>query len=278
MKKLFGLCVLAALVSCSDDDGLTPVSQQVQNALINKYPKAINVLWSSRSGYMVADFKDPMADDVLVDCQAWFGGQGKWYMSEVDIPYSALPPAVKTAFEASEYADWYIDDIDMVERESAATLYVIEVEAPNSSEAEVDLYYTEDGTLVKSVMDGQGDGYMPIAPANSIDAYIAENYPNATVLDYDREGSFTEVDIMDGGILLELYFDAKGEWVRTVTEVRPANLPAAVLEAIGASQYNLWDIDEAEFVVTPNSEYYLLELESGEQEVEIRVTPAGEIL
>ena len=277
MRKLVALFAFAAMVGCSDDDDFTTVSQQVQNALVSKYPNAINVEWERKYGFLVADFKEPVADNVLVDCEAWFGLQGKWYMSEIDIPYSVLPEAAKTAFEASEYADWYIDDVDMVERESAATLYVIEVEKQDSSEIEVALYYTEDGTLVKSELNGSGDGYMPIAPVSGIDTYIAANYPNAVILDYNRKGSFTEVDIMDGGILRKLYFDAKGDWLRTTTEISPANLPEAVLDAIGASQYELWDINEASLVVTPNNEYYFVELELGEQEVDLRITPAGVI-
>lgn len=279
MKKFLALFALAALISCSDDDdGITPVSQQVQNALSNKYPNATNVVWKSDSGFLVADFKDPTTDNVLYDCEAWFSPQGKWYMTETDIPYSALPDAVKAAFEASEYAEWYIDDVDKVEREATATLYIIEAEARDSDETEIDLYYTEDGTLVKSIVDGSGEGYMPIAPAGSINSYIAENYPDAIILDYDREGSFTEVDILDAGIVRELYFDAKGDWLRTTTDILPAALPQAVLEAIAASDYQLWQIDEAELVVTPREEYYTVELESGDQEVNLRITPEGEIL
>ncbi len=279
MRKLLILFALAALVSCSDDDdGITQVSQQVQNALSSKYPNATNVVWESKSGFLVADFKEPSLDNTLIDCEAWFSPQGKWYMTETDITYSALPEAVKTAFEASNYAEWYIEDVDMVEREATATLYIIEVEAKDSSETEVDIYYTEDGTLVKSIVDGSGDGYMPIAPAGRIDDYIAENYPDAVVLDYDREGSFTEVDILDAGYIRELYFDAKGDWLRTITDVLPENLPQAVLEAIAASDYQLWQIDEAEFVVEPGNEYYLVELELGNQEVNLRITSEGEVL
>ena len=49
------------------------------------------------------------------------------------------------------------------------------------------------------------------------------------------------------------------------------------MDAIGASQYELWDINEASLVVTPNNEYYFVELELGEQEVDLRITPAGVI-
>ena len=37
-------------------------------------------------------------------------------MTETDIPYNALPQAVKMSFENSEYASWKRDDIDKLER------------------------------------------------------------------------------------------------------------------------------------------------------------------
>ena len=57
------------------------------------------------------------------------------------------------------------------------TVYVIETEQGNS---EVDLYYSPDGILVKTVLDAGGkDGYVdfiPSQPSSSVDAYVKEHY------------------------------------------------------------------------------------------------------
>ena len=58
--------------------------------------------------------------------------------------------AVKMSFENSEYASWKRDDIDKLERTGVETVFVIEVEKQNQ---EVDLYYSADGTLIKSIVD-----------------------------------------------------------------------------------------------------------------------------
>lgn len=67
--------------------------------------------------------------------------------TESDIPFESLPEAVKTSFNASEYARWRKEDVDKVERADMETIYVIEVEQGNQ---EMDLYYTEDGNLFKA--------------------------------------------------------------------------------------------------------------------------------
>lgn len=45
-------------------------------------------------------------------------------MTETDLPYAALPEAVKNAFQNSEYGSWRPDDVDMIEREGMEPVYV----------------------------------------------------------------------------------------------------------------------------------------------------------
>ena len=142
-----------------------------------------------------------------------------WQYTEIDIPYSALPKAVRAAFEASEYAKWKIEDIDKVERNGTEVFYVIEVE---KGDQEVDLYYMPNGKLIKTVKkphNGSAGQYAnPVIPAgvmNTIKAYIASNYPNATILEYEIEDGYIEVDILDGTVHRVLIFTLQGEWVNS---------------------------------------------------------------
>ena len=279
MRKLFLFLALATLISCNDDDGYTPVNQRVVDAFNAKYPNANHTRWGNQQGYAVASFQEPQTDNQLYNSEAWFGADGTWYMTVSDIPYAALPEAVKGAFSTSEYADWYIDEVDKVERASVATIYIIEVEQRNSNpEQEIDLYYAEDGTLIKVVQSEGAPAISPQAPNGSVEEYIAMEYPNATILDFEREGGITEVDILDGGVVRELYFDASGTWLRTETELRTADLPQAVKQAIAESEYASWQIDDVTNIVEGAGEYYLIELEKGEREINIRITPSGVIL
>ena len=70
-----------------------------------------------------------MADfyDNNIEKEAWFNTKGEWVMTESDILFENLPKAIQTAFGESEYKDWRVDDVDMLERVEMETMYVIEV-------------------------------------------------------------------------------------------------------------------------------------------------------
>lgn len=72
----------------------------------------------------------PVAEfiDNQLDGKAWFDATGRWYMTETELTHtSQLPEDVQKALANSEYAQWYIDDIDRLERNETETIYVIEV-------------------------------------------------------------------------------------------------------------------------------------------------------
>ncbi|WP_080734823.1 PepSY-like domain-containing protein [Porphyromonas gulae] len=177
------------------------------------YPNAQNVRWEQEGEFRVAEFMNEG-----VKSEAWFL-RSIWQYTEIDIPYSALPKAVRAAFEASEYAKWKIEDIDKVERNGTEIFYVIEVE---KGDQEVDLFYMPNGKLIKTVKkphNGSAGQYAnPVIPAgvmNTIKAYIASNYPNATILEYEIEDGYIEVDILDGTVHRVLIFTLQGEWVNS---------------------------------------------------------------
>lgn len=279
IKNVFILAALSLCLfqSCDNDDN-EPVPGYVnavtKAAFDEKYPSAKDVEWETRNDYIIVDFKQDK-----IEKEAWFDNNGGWYMTETDIPFAQLPEAVKTAFQQSEYAAWKVDDVDMIERKDAETVYVLEVEQGNN---DVDLYYSPDGILVKTVVDTDADdgyeGFIPSQPSSSVDAYLKEHYPAARIVDIDRENGMTEVEILDGMVYRELLFDNGGAWVQTKTELRTSALPEVVAATIRASQYASYRIDDVDFIQTPAGEWYLVELESGNREVKLRIDAAGTIL
>lgn len=280
MRKIFLMLAFAAIVGCdNDNDGFYLVPSQVRSAFNEQYPNAQNIHWRSRDGFLVAEFKNPTDGSSLQDTKAWYNCKGKWYMTLTDIQFSALPEAVQTSFEGSEWAEWYVDDVDKVEREEFQTLYVVEAEKRlEGKEQEIALYYIEDGTLFRSVAGDYDPTFEPSLPASTIVNYISDNYPDAEILDYDRQKHHTEVEILDGGVVREVYFDKDNAWLRTHTELSAQDLPDAVKQTIAASEWAEWAIDEVENVVDKDGEYYLVELESADKEISLRITPSGEII
>jgi len=152
------LCSVITLQSCSDDDDPTNVSETIQNAFKAKYPSATNEKWEIKSGYYVAEFWENGKET-----DAWFTSNGEWKMTETDLgrDLNLLPNEVKTAFDNSEYKTWRIEDIDKYERQDK-TFYLIEVETEGKKDHK--LFYSTDGTLLKSVDDAENDDILPNTP------------------------------------------------------------------------------------------------------------------
>ena len=220
---------------CSDDDNSDVpenthlVSKEVQAAFNAKYPQAKDVEWELKGDYAVADFYWDGGEH-----SAWFNPlSAAWYMTETDVRYENLPEPILTAHKASKYADWRVDDVDKLTREGMETLYVIEVE---KGESELDLFYSSTGILVKTVVDTgheeDYDDYLPQPDANGIIAIVKQKYPNATIVEIEREKGLQEVTILDENKEKEVYFNERNEWMGTSWDVQVANLPEAVKKSV----------------------------------------------
>lgn len=275
---------------CSDDeDGrppvTNPVSAEVQASFAEQFPGARDVEWEVRGTYAVADFSyaDSQSGD-WVSSTAWYSQtDGTWLMSEYDLRFERLPEAVKTAFQQSEYAGWHVDDVDLIRRDGVTLLYVVEVEQGGQ---EMDLYYAEDGVLVKALADTDGrhdySDLIPATPTGSVQEFIQSRYPGARIVEIDADDGLTEVELIDADhVLREAVFNRSGEWLYTQTKVRRADLPATVTDAWNASEYaaaNGYRLDDIDYYETASDgNYYRLELESRYGDVKLKVTPDGDL-
>lgn len=175
-----------------------------------------------------------------------------------------------------------VDEVERIQRNGLEDVYVIEVKNTVDGVAtEIDLYYSKDGVLVKKLVDMDEDydysDYIPVAPAAGVDAFLKANFPNARILDIDREDNMTEVEILDGKVVRELLFDGTGNWLFTKTEMSYAALPAVVKQALDASEYAGYRVDDVDHYVTSAEEYYRLELESVMGDVKVKITATGEL-
>lgn len=154
MIRLLALALFAGATACSDDDAITP-PDAVRHTFTGMFPRAVDVEWERRASYLVAEF-----DDAGSDTEAWFDNAGKWYMTETESSYTALPEAVRTAFETSDYASWRVDDVERILHHVRGTLHALDVER---GAQEYELYYTDDGTLWQAVpdIDGLRDELLP---------------------------------------------------------------------------------------------------------------------
>jgi hypothetical protein len=113
------------------------------------------VEWETKAGYYVAEFSDGG-----VGLDVWFSADAVWKMTETDlgIDVNKLPVVVKDAFLDGSYSSWSVDDIDKYEREDM-TFYLVEVESRDQKDR--NLYYDEQGVILKDVEDMPNDDVLP---------------------------------------------------------------------------------------------------------------------
>lgn len=257
-----------AFTSCDDDnDNYTP-GEEIVNVLYEKYPNAQRVDWELQRDHYVADFRDNN-----IEKEAWFNTKGEWVMTESDIPFEDLPQAIQTAFGESEYKDWRVDDVDMLERVEMETMYVIEVE---KGKQEFDLFYAEDGILIKARED-LDNNYQPNTVPEVLKNFINNKYPQATIVDIEIEKGITEIDILHENKAKELHFNSANEWLYTTWEVKEREIQEIADNVKAANPgFHVDDIDYKESA--DNSKVYIFELEQGDHEKYVTVDMEGNIV
>ncbi|WP_106830593.1 PepSY-like domain-containing protein [Parabacteroides pacaensis] len=266
------LCSLNLLTGCNDDDEnpFAP-NDKVAAEFKNQFPSASHVSWETKTGYHVADFRDGS-----YEVEAWFTSDGLLVLTETDIPFEALPKPVQTSFKESNYKNWKIEDIDKVKRIDTEVVYIIEVE---QGEKEVDLYYSENGILIKEVLDADSDeGYQPITIPTEITLFVSQKYPKASIMEFEREKGYFEIDILDGFIPKEIKLDEKYNWLQTEWDIRTTDLPPTVKSAIGILYPDYRLDDDADVIDTPAGLYYVIELEKGDREIKVKFDETGKEL
>ena len=247
-----------------------PVSG-VDNYLQTNYPDA---------RILDIDYEGGMTEvEILDGCicrELLFDGTGNWIYTKTEVRRSEVPAAVSSALAASEYKDYYIDDIDHYQSAAEGEYYRFDLESRNG---DVKVNITPDGTLTV-VRPGSGNSGTGNGSTLDVTAaeFIANKYPGAVVLEKDYDDGFLEVEIWHENSEKEVCFNGAGEWVCTQWDIRYGELPQDVAEAIAASQWASYYIDDIEFIQSPSGEYYLVELERGEREVTLRIDAQGRIL
>ena len=152
---LFGAVSLTGCSSDDDDLRLSDVPNVVLDSFEVKFPNASRAEWEKKGSYIVADFwQDGMETHV------WYNPNGNWLMTEFDlgVSVSALPQAVQSAFLESQYSSWHVEDINKYERANDV-FFLIEVETKGQQDR--NLYYNEEGSLLKDEVDRENDDITP---------------------------------------------------------------------------------------------------------------------
>jgi hypothetical protein len=99
--------------------------------------------------------------------------------------------------------------------------------------------------------------------------------------EYDSEDKLWEVEYEISKDEFTSAFDENGKWVETEKEIKFYELPEAVKATLKAD-YSDYEVEEVEFVETPDGKYYEVEVElekdDKELEFELTISPDGKVI
>ena len=117
-------CLCSSLTISSWALGGRELPASVRAAFFAKYPSARLKKWEVEDDQYVVNFvsnKDKLT--------ALYSMKGNWIMTEKKVPWMKdLPPAVRTAFNKSLYADWKVESIQECQGRDGDRLYKIQVD------------------------------------------------------------------------------------------------------------------------------------------------------
>lgn len=247
----------------------TPPSSTIESYLQTNYPNARILEIDHEGRYTEVEILDGVVKRELV-----FEG-GTWLRTKTEMRVADVPAEIMEVLRASDYADYRIEDVDYY---IIATSEYYRFELKSAS-GDVDVEITKEGvlTLVGTEAPDDDDDY-PGSLNQSCTEFIAQKYPGARIVEQEYEHGYLEVEIWHENRKKTVRFNASNSWVDTQWDIRVSELPQAVKNAIAESSHATYQIDDVEYIQTPEGDYYEVELEKGEHEVTMRIKTDGTVM
>ncbi len=103
-------------------------------------------------------------------------------------------------------------------------------------------------------------------------------FPDAKKVKWEKENEKVwEVEFKMSGTEYSACFDADGAWKETEHEIKVSEIPAVVKSTLD-SEFEGFEIDEAEMIESSEGTFYEFELEKGETEMEVVIDPNGMVI
>ena len=267
------------LASCSKSDDATASNENqvsevaVKGAFEVQFPTATNVSWSSVDSYKVASFTLTSTNKSTTAnahrCMAWYRGNGKWEMTEIEYTSDQLPDAVKNAYTASEYGDGSWSIVKIVRLKKADGKEFFKFELSKAEKNNVLLYFKATGELVKVREKNRNypdcSSYPNVVP-DSLKAAVVKLYPNGTIDEVMVGHWGFWVEVKDGANEHDLYFNRKFELLMAISELTLDGLPQAVRDAFKTGSYADWTVDKVKGATMMGMpQVYLLFLEKDDK-------------
>ena len=132
--------------------------------------------------------------------------------------------------------------------------------------------------IVSLLAWSKNDDYNHRLVTETIKEFINTNYPDARIVDAEYDDGLLKIEIFHQWKEKNVYFSKQDKWQYTKWEVRSMDLPKAVKDAIKKSEFSRFRIDDVDYIQKSSGDYYRIELEKGDYDVKLSITPDGKIL
>lgn len=114
-------------------------------------------------------------------------------------------------------------------------------------------------------------------PDEAVVKEFTSKYPDARKVSWETKAGYQVADFHYANTEAEAWFDANGAWLMTETDIPSLTaLPAAIQESFNKSEYAAWVVDDIDQLERVNTEtLYIIEVEQGEQEVNLHYSESG---
>ncbi len=136
------------------------------------------------------------------------------------------------------------------------------------------------GIIAFTACDDDDNKYFP---DETVTKAFDQKYPNVDkVVEWETKAGYEVAEFYLDGNEAEAWFDKSGRWLMTKTEISYGLLPEPIRVDIGNGEYKDWkktDIDKVERAVGDAiTTIYVVELENGNQDVNLYYAPDGTII
>ncbi len=119
-------------------------------------------------------------------------------------------------------------------------------------------------------------------PTPKVKKAFSEKYENAEIVRWESETEKNRVTIWKAffthdDVLSVAWFDPKGNWVQTKTEIDKGALPEAVLKSIEENYYRYKIVISAEFI-NPETQGYEVFMDNGQEGFDVQFSEQGDVL
>lgn len=116
-------------------------------------------------------------------------------------------------------------------------------------------------------------------PSDAIKSTFKSMYPKAKFVDWEFEAGYVNAEFSDDGKRKDAWFDTDANYLMTETDIKTSKVPAAIKATLSKGEYAKWRIDDVDYLeFATAAPMYVLDIENGDQDVDLYFSPDGELL